>query len=148
MRRNFKSRNNIHFLNRYIPILNESISIKGKNNQKRGSIWINGNEGTYPHCHFYHNDFRCDEVCICLHTNAYFIHKSHTNKFKNKKEKIIFNKIMESRYEKDKTITIWRKLVLLWNEVVKNTTNEKFSIDLSKVKQPNYSNITKTIQDI
>lgn len=129
-------------------ILNESISIKGNNNQKIGSIWVNGLEGTYAHCHFEHKKFKCGEVCVCLFTNAYFIHGIHTNKFKNKSEKIEFDKIMRTPYGRKPSITIWEKLVNDWNDRVKNSSRSKFAIDLKKVKQPNYSNITKTIQDI
>lgn len=128
-------------------VLTEGIVIKGPNNQKRGTVYAWGGEGNYPHCHFIHADIHDHEVCVCLSNSAYFIHGKHKGKFRNSKEKELFDSVM--RQTVSKGVTIWKQLALTWNDTVKESPREETStIDFKKVKQPNYLTISRTIQDI
>jgi hypothetical protein len=85
---------------------------------------IYGNEGNYPHFHFYHNTPANQGIknqgygggCLMIKEPIYFIHGSHTETLGNDEIEPLL-KFLNSKYVNPKIdMTNWQYLVHLWNE--------------------------------
>ena len=94
-------------------------------------VW--GNEGNYPHAHFYTNN-RELKGCLRLDIPEYFVHKDYDMKF-DRKQKIELIKFLNQPNIDFPAYSNWRALVGYWNA---NNRSHQMSVD---TPMPDYTKL-------
>lgn len=104
----------------------EMVAVKGGFMSIKLSVW--GDEGKYPHFHFYHGVSPNQDIpnkghgggCILIKEAKYFIHGSHHDTM-NRKEIEGLIKFLKSKHP-TYGVTIWEFIIDTWNENSKDQT--------------------------